>query len=182
MPLWTINNNATLQQEKFGVYGKFCSNHQQSSRMLSILQIKYVEFKNFLDVSRISSFSNDDFSNIPICFVLQSCIVKPELRKLLLSDFLIMPIQRICKYPLLLKVLLVDANRCDSDDMKYEYQSRFDGLTYSHILLGYLEQHTATSSRSCWIVRCSSEDERGLLRKSSYLVIRASNSVIVGCR
>jgi hypothetical protein len=35
---------------------------------------------------------------------LKDCSLKPECRAMLLADFLIQPLQRICKYPLLLRV------------------------------------------------------------------------------
>lgn len=37
---------------------------------------------------------------------LQHCLLKPECRSLDLGSFLLKPVQRICKYPLLLKALL----------------------------------------------------------------------------
>jgi len=69
------------QIDKFRLYSVYCSNQPFSSNQINEIKLKNEQFKNFL----------------------VECSRKPECRHLLLSDFLIMPVQRICKYPLLLK-------------------------------------------------------------------------------
>jgi hypothetical protein len=68
------------------MYSEYCSNQVSATRLLDKLLEENQAFFNFHDVAQ--------FDN-PLC------------RKLDLASFLIIPMQRVCKYPLLLKVRLV---------------------------------------------------------------------------
>jgi len=70
--------------DKFKVYLPYCSNHMNLLEKISTYTKKYPRFSAFMDAS----------------FAL------PESRLLSLDSFLIAPLQRICKYPLLLHKLL----------------------------------------------------------------------------
>jgi len=62
------------------MYTLYCSNH-------SFAVLKY-----------------QNMNNKPLKKFIEEAMRLPECRSLSLSDFLIKPVQRICKYPLLLKV------------------------------------------------------------------------------
>lgn len=72
-----------LQREKFYIYSYYCNNHPLAISTLQDL-CKRSEYKQFFDEIRI----RNNFSAIS------------------LDGFLLMPIQRICKYPLQLAELL----------------------------------------------------------------------------
>lgn len=66
------------------MYKVFCANQQNSLTTVEALIKKNAQFKKKLDI----------------------CHTDPQCRGLFLQSFLIKPIQRVCKYPLLLRVCL----------------------------------------------------------------------------
>eukprot|EP01102_Stenamoeba_stenopodia_P020716 TRINITY_DN8187_c0_g1_i1.p1 TRINITY_DN8187_c0_g1~~TRINITY_DN8187_c0_g1_i1.p1 ORF type:complete len:593 (-),score=95.56 TRINITY_DN8187_c0_g1_i1:18-1796(-) len=68
----------------FKLYAVYCSNQSMVPQMLAQYQQESEPFAAYL----------------------KECSAKPECRHMLLSDFLIEPLQRICKYPLLLRAVL----------------------------------------------------------------------------
>ncbi|EFA80523.1 RhoGEF domain-containing protein [Heterostelium album PN500] len=79
----TIGEVFCLMSDSLDVYSVYCNYHQKSLESLS----------NLTKLPQIESFISDIIS-------------KPELRGMNLHSFLIKPVQRICKYPLLLRELL----------------------------------------------------------------------------
>lgn len=79
------------------VYNTYCTNHSQSLLKLHSLLQSNRNFKNFLE----------ETCKLPVC------------RGLALNSFLIKPVQRICKYPLLLKVCLVFRSRVKTTKIFY---------------------------------------------------------------
>ncbi|KAL6065501.1 Rho guanine nucleotide exchange factor 4 [Balamuthia mandrillaris] len=79
--------------EPFKVYGVFCSNHRRI-------------------VDRIDDFKQ---KNKPFAKFLEDCFVLPVCRLLSLDSFLMAPLQRICKYPLLLKKICENTPEGHSD-------------------------------------------------------------------
>ncbi|KAL6066261.1 Rho guanine nucleotide exchange factor 4 [Balamuthia mandrillaris] len=68
----------------FKLYAIYCSNHGTTQEKVQNFKNRSAEFAQFLE----------------------ECLVDPECRNLPLDAFLIMPLQRMCKYPLLLRELL----------------------------------------------------------------------------
>jgi len=77
----------------FKMYKIYCANQQIAVGKVTELVQKNVAFKNFL----------------------KECNLDPRSRKLGLTDFLIKPVQRICKYPLLFKELARNTPEDHSD-------------------------------------------------------------------
>lgn len=75
------------------LYGVYCSNQPTTAVLLANLEKNNPRFREFL----------------------KECSVKPECNHLLLNDFLIQPMQRICKYPLLLANIAKYTVKEDSD-------------------------------------------------------------------
>ena len=76
-------------------YGKYCKNHPTSKQLMTSLRTNNALFSKLLLVRRARTLT------------LQECQNKSECRYLDLESFLIKPVQRLCKYPLILKVKLV---------------------------------------------------------------------------
>ena len=70
------------------MYSIFCTNQDTSSAVIE-KEMKKTTFRNFV----------------------QEAYKSPALHKLQLRDFMIKPIQRVCKYPLLLRVYEFDFNK-----------------------------------------------------------------------
>jgi len=68
----------------FRIYSTYCSNQQQGGQMVGKLKEQYAKFDTFLQVAQ----------------------ARPESQSLDLNSYLIKPVQRICKYPLLLRELI----------------------------------------------------------------------------
>ena len=90
----------------FRMYNMYCSN--QPFSLIKFENITSRAFKSFVAVRppfpALSPFHSlalqtQAFSHIP-----QECFQKPECRALAMCSFLIKPVQRICKYPLLIRV------------------------------------------------------------------------------
>ncbi|EGG16305.1 RhoGEF domain-containing protein [Cavenderia fasciculata] len=88
----SIGEVFSLMSNSLDVYSVYCNYHQKSLESLNSL----------LKLPQVESFFNDIYS-------------KPELRGMNLHSFLIKPVQRICKYPLLLRELLkaTPSDHCD---------------------------------------------------------------------
>ena len=69
----------------FKIYAGYCSSNRKSSEKLQEFREQYPEFNTFLN--SVSS--------------------KKVMRGLRLEDFLVLPMQRVCRYPLLFKVSLI---------------------------------------------------------------------------
>jgi hypothetical protein len=82
----TISEVFLMMGERFMCYIPYCSNQQTNSTKL---------LKSILSKGEIKSFLEDVYKN-PIC------------RQLDLPAFLLKPVQRICKYPLLIKVTFIN--------------------------------------------------------------------------
>jgi len=79
-----IGQEFTKMGDYFKMYKVYCSNQQTALNTVEEWKKKHKEFKNYLDV----------------------CHSDSRCKGLFLQSFLIKPIQRVCKYPLLLKELL----------------------------------------------------------------------------
>eukprot|EP01156_Anaeramoeba_ignava_P010083 Anaeramoba_ignava/a478821_33.p1 GENE.a478821_33~~a478821_33.p1 ORF type:complete len:749 (+),score=244.33 a478821_33:215-2461(+) len=92
------------------IYTQYCANHSQSMNIVA----KY---------SKKDSFEN---------FLQHQKETIPECKGLGVLDFLIKPIQRICKYPLLFKELLKSTNQTYSDyqDLAQAYQALYGVAAY----------------------------------------------------
>ncbi|KAI9209512.1 uncharacterized protein BJ171DRAFT_119008 [Polychytrium aggregatum] len=86
----------------FKIYTLYCGNQPEAM--------------SFLKASK----NNEDLS-----LFLQYCLLRPECRGLDLGSFLLKPVQRICKYPLLMKELLKHTSESHADfaDLKRAYDT-----------------------------------------------------------
>ena len=96
-----------LQINFFKLYNRYCSNHSRALELLTTRMSNRKKLRRFLEVvaSYISFFF---FFSLSVCGLtscyLQECSQNKECRSLMLPAFLILPIQRICKYGLFFKV------------------------------------------------------------------------------
>ncbi|KYQ89024.1 pleckstrin (PH) domain-containing protein [Tieghemostelium lacteum] len=84
--------------EYLKIYSSYCANQKTSSDHITHCSKKFPAFKQFLDEKHAS----------------------PECRQCPLDSFLIKPIQRLCKYPLLLRELIKNSNEKHSDIVPLE--------------------------------------------------------------
>eukprot|EP01086_Lenisia_limosa_P006836 TRINITY_DN26005_c0_g1_i1.p1 TRINITY_DN26005_c0_g1~~TRINITY_DN26005_c0_g1_i1.p1 ORF type:complete len:304 (+),score=45.25 TRINITY_DN26005_c0_g1_i1:33-914(+) len=77
----------------FKMYTEYCANHTSADPLARNLPKSHPDTANFL----------------------QYCRIQPRCRSLELKDFLIKPVQRVCKYPLLLRELLKATNEDHPD-------------------------------------------------------------------
>ncbi|GAM23427.1 hypothetical protein SAMD00019534_066020 [Acytostelium subglobosum LB1] len=75
------------------VYSTYCSNHQNSTQHLAACIKKHAHFKQYLEEKQ----------------------ALPECRMIHLESMLIKPIQRLCKYPLLLRELIKNSDKSHPD-------------------------------------------------------------------
>ena len=96
-----VHRSLHSQKDYLRVYSTYCSNQQTSHDIMQKLLKKEKKFESFL----------------------QYTYARPECQGLDLGSFMIKPIQRICKYPLLMKELLKQ-----TDAAHEEYQQTKDAL------------------------------------------------------
>ena len=102
--------NCFLQVGQFlKMYSEYCSNQKSALRFVSLargVKRPNPQDQNFdMTKEQISAFSS-------FCDYTQTC---PDSRKLDLPSFLIKPVQRVCKYPLLLRELIKSTDESHSD-------------------------------------------------------------------
>eukprot|EP01104_Vermistella_antarctica_P021102 TRINITY_DN9334_c0_g1_i1.p1 TRINITY_DN9334_c0_g1~~TRINITY_DN9334_c0_g1_i1.p1 ORF type:complete len:755 (-),score=167.03 TRINITY_DN9334_c0_g1_i1:68-2332(-) len=99
----------------FKLYAVYCGNQHNVQERLEDLCAKNSDFKPFLD----------------------KCFRLPECRALGLDSFLILPLQRICKYPLLLRTILECTDKDDDD-----YEALQTALACTKEVLDKINAHT----------------------------------------
>eukprot|EP00005_Dracoamoeba_jomungandri_P012987 CAMPEP_0174275514 /NCGR_PEP_ID=MMETSP0439-20130205/59805_1 /TAXON_ID=0 /ORGANISM="Stereomyxa ramosa, Strain Chinc5" /LENGTH=908 /DNA_ID=CAMNT_0015367625 /DNA_START=2226 /DNA_END=4952 /DNA_ORIENTATION=- len=93
--------------ESFKIYSTYCLNHPLAIKTLANLKENNKTFKKFLDVSQTDT----------------------KLNGLLLTDYLIKPVQRICKYPLLLRELIKHTDKTHNDyEMLIEASKKIESV------------------------------------------------------
>ncbi|KAL7746222.1 Rho guanine nucleotide exchange factor 3 [Sorochytrium milnesiophthora] len=102
----------------FKMYNVYCNNHPEAIDFLQTLMRAKKKKKNGkTSSSSPASMGGGTSSTVAANFVafLHECKQNPHLRGLELASFLLLPVQRLCKYPLLLKEVLKCTPETHSD-------------------------------------------------------------------
>ncbi|CAL8313246.1 unnamed protein product [Merluccius merluccius] len=114
------NVRGLWSRSRFQVYDEYCGNHEKAQRLLldltkirtvrtCLLEVEEVEEVEEVRESPSGGFPPDpDLSLTPMASVDQNCMLLGGRKntEVPLEGYLVAPIQRICKYPLLLRELL----------------------------------------------------------------------------
>lgn len=118
----------------FKAYTSYCANHQASLLTIKKYQTKNSSFTAFLD----------------------ECMADPRCRRLPLPSYLIKPIQRLCKYPLILKTIYRNTEESHPD-----YANLGEALVQMEKIVDYINEAKRATENSQKIMEIQSNIDGG---------------------